>query len=80
MKTGRPGKPVLCINDGCIYTSLEAAAIAYQTTRSSLSKHIHGNRKSVKGMYFVELTGTESADEIDQIRIQFVSRKYNLDL
>lgn len=80
MKTGRPGKIIMCINDGHIYTSLEAAAIAYQTTRSSISKHIHGNRKSVKGFYFVEITGDESIEECEQIRLQHITQKYNLNL
>ena len=78
MKTGRPGKSVMCINDGTIYGSLEAAATKYCISRSAISKHIHGDRKSVRGLYFIEISGNETPEELQTIREKELFSQYHI--
>lgn len=73
---GRPGKCVLCINDGRIYESMSKAAIAYNVTEGAISKQIHGHTKAVKGYSFIEISGTETEDELNEIRLNVMQMKY----
>lgn len=66
-KRGRPGKKILCINDGLVYNSMCEAATSYHTTQSAISKQLSGQRKSVRGYYFKEICGTESLEEITEL-------------
>lgn len=77
MNIGRPGKMIMCVNDGAIYASFADAAKKYDTTRSTISKHVSGKLKSVKGLNFVEINGTESADELFAIRMKIASKQFN---
>lgn len=74
MKTGRPGKKIMCINDGVIYKSCTAAAQTYKVTRSAISRQVNGCLKSVKGLYFVTVNGNETPDELQSIRMQYLSQ------
>ncbi len=45
-------KPVICLNDGELYESLSAAALAYDACDSEISKNCYSKKGSVKGFYF----------------------------
>lgn len=45
-------KPVICVNDGKIFDSMDAAAKAYQVSVASISCCCSGKVKSVKGLQF----------------------------
>lgn len=77
MNTGRPGKMIMCVNDGTVYSSLSDAAKNYDTTRSAISKHVSGKLKSVKGLNFVQITGCESPEELLEIRLKIASKQFN---
>ena len=79
MKTGRKGTKVMCINDGKIYDSMTSAAKAYSTTRSTISKNLSGQLKTAKGFCFISVTGTETQNELDEIRKTIVIEKYNIE-
>lgn len=78
MKTGRPGKIVMCVNDGLVFQSMEEAAQQYNTTRSTISRNIHGTRRTARGLQFVLITGTESRDELEGIREEVLRECYRL--
>ena len=77
MNTGRPGKMIMCVNDGAVYASFADAAKYYDTTRSTISKHVNGKLKSVRGLNFVQITGTETAEELLAIRIKIAKEQFN---
>ena len=69
-KRGRPKKSIICINDGVVYRSVSEAAKA---TQGGISKQLNGQRKSVKGYYFKEISGIESDAELKNIRNNEIS-------
>lgn len=79
MKTGRPGKKIMCVNDGRIYDSMSSAAEAYNTTRSTISKNMSGKLRTAKGMCFVSITGNETPTELEEIRKEVVIKKFNIE-
>lgn len=76
MKTGRPGKVVMCVNDGLVFRSMEEAAQQYNTTRSTISRNIHGTRRTARGLQFVLITGTESHEELLELRRAIVREQF----
>lgn len=78
MKRGRPGKKILCINDGKKYESLAAAANQYKVSSSAISQTLNDKRHSVKGLYFVSINGCETNEEIKKIQIETLADKYNI--
>lgn len=79
MKTGRKGTKVMCINDGKVYDSMSSAAASYNTTRSTISKNLSGKLRTVKGLCFITVTGTESQAELEELRKQTVIKKFNIE-
>ncbi len=79
MKIGRPGKKILCINDGMIFESCTAAAKNYKVTRSAISRQVNGQLKSVRGLYFTTISGTESYDELHTIRMEYLSQSIRIE-
>ena len=77
MNIGRPGKMIMCVNDGAIYSSFADAAKYYDTTRSTISKHVSGKLKSVRGLSFVQITGTETAEELLAIRMKIAQEQFS---
>lgn len=77
MNIGRPGKMIMCVNDGTVYSSFSEAAKSYNTTRSAISKHVNGKLKSVKGLRFVEIMGDETQEELLEIRIKIASKQFS---
>lgn len=72
-KRGRPKKSIICINDGIVYRSVAEAAKAYNVTQGGVSKQLNGQRKSIKGYYFKEISGIESDAELKKIRNNEIS-------
>ena len=72
---GRPGKKILCINDGRIYESLISAANQYNISSSAISQTLHEKRRSVKGLYFTTINGCETAEELEEIRKELISTR-----
>lgn len=72
-KRGRPGKSIICINDGIVYKSVCDAATAYSITQGGISKQLNKQRKSIKGYYFKEISGNESERELQKIREKEIS-------
>lgn len=79
MKLGRPGKKILCINDGITYEICTAAAQTYKVTRSAISRQVNGRLKSVKGLYFMTVSGNETPDELQSIRMQYLSQSIRIE-
>lgn len=77
-KRGRPGKTVMCINDGRIFSSLDIAAHAYEISKSAITRQIKGERKKANGLFFVEITGYETKSELQQIRESFLYQVYGV--
>lgn len=77
-KRGRPGKTVMCINDGRIFPSLDIAANTYKISKSAITRQIKGERKKANGLFFVEITGHETKSELQQIRESFLYQVYGV--
>lgn len=75
-KKGRPGKCILCVNDGCIYESMSQAAVFYNITEGAISKQVHGHRKTINGYSFIEISGNESEKELNEIRLNALKTQY----
>lgn len=80
MKKGRPGKKIMCVNDCKVYDTISTAAQTYQTTQSAISKQIHGQRKSVKGFYFIEVSGNETVAELQAIQKNILETVYKFEV
>ena len=80
MKTGRPGKMVMCVNDGRIFKSMQEAAQHYDTTRSTISRNISGELKTAKRRKFIMISGLETEDELAEIRKNIISELYEVTL
>lgn len=70
----------MCVNDCKIYENIRVAALNYKTTQSAISKQLHGHRKTVKGFYFVEISGNETTDEIQDIQKNVLSTVYKFEV
>ena len=46
---------VMCVNDGRIFTSGGSAARWYKVSREQIGRCVKGIRKSVKGLFFVDV-------------------------
>lgn len=79
-KKGRPGKKVICINDGRIYLSLDTAANTYRINKSAITRQLKGERKKASGLFFVEITGNETKSELQQIRETFLYKIYGVSM
>ena len=79
MKIGRPGKKILCINDGMIFESCTAAAKNYSVTRSAISRQVNGQLKTVRGLYFITVSGDETSDELRSIRMDYITQSIRIE-
>lgn len=75
MRIGRPGKNIMCLNDGKIYQSIADAASYYQVSASAVSLTLNNKRRSVKGLYFIFITGDESPEDLQSIRRDTIAEK-----
>lgn len=73
---GRAGQLVMCCNDGCIYQSIHEAAEKYGISTSAITRQIQGERKLAAGLYFVTVSGDESREELDEIRLNVLKTQY----
>lgn len=76
MKIGRPGKMVMCVNDGRVFNSMQEAAEHYNTTRSTISRNIHGTRRAARGLQFILIAGQETPEELLEIRKSIIKEQY----
>lgn len=78
MITGRPGKKIMCINDGIIFESITDAAKHYQVTRSTISKQLTGVRGQAAGRCFIYVDVTMTDEELQKIRNEKLKDVYKL--
>lgn len=78
MITGRPGKKIMCLNDGLIFSSITSAAQHYKLSRSAISKQLGGSRSHAGGLSFIYVDENLSADELTHLRKQMILEIYNL--
>lgn len=79
MITGRPGKKIICINDGLIFNSITDAAKHYKVTRSTISKQLTGIRLQAGGRYFIYISEEISDNELQELRNQKIKEVYKLE-
>lgn len=79
MKIGRPGKKIMCVNDGMIFESCTDAAKNYSVTRSAVSRQVNGQLKSVRGLYFTTVQGNETSAELHSIRMEYISHSIRIE-
>ena len=77
-KKGRHGHLIMCCNDGVIHESKNAASIYYNISASAITRQINGERKTAAGLYFVNVTGYESKEELEEIRKEKIRNKYHI--
>lgn len=58
-------KPVICIDNGNVYTSVFDAADSVGVNRGQMSNHLRGRTKTIKGKHFCYLS--QSAESLDAI-------------
>lgn len=79
MITGRPGKKIMCINDGLVFDSITDAAKHYKVTRSTISKQLTGIRLQVAGRYFIYIRENMSKSELQELRNEKIKEVYKLE-
>lgn len=77
-KKGRTGQIIMCCNDGEIYNSVHQAAKYYDISVSAITRQLKKERKTAAGLYFVEIVGNESDDELQDIREKILSTVYKM--
>lgn len=70
---------ILCINSGEIFENSLEASKALHVNSSTISYHLNGRLKTVKGLILVRLTGTETEEDIKRMREVHLKRFYNID-
>lgn len=78
MERGRPGTPIICINDGTIYDSITSASIHYGMSRNTISKQLTGLRGKANGLYFMYVNENMSQEEIEILRKEMLEKIYNI--
>ena len=78
MITGRPGKKIMCINDGNMFNSITDAADYYKVTRSAISKQLNGMRSQVDGRYFIYVDDTSDVNAIRKQKIEEIYKLENI--
>lgn len=79
MITGRPGRKVICINDGYIYDSITKAAESYNLSRSTISRQLVGERTSAGGRYFMYVDDNITNSQIQEIRKKMLEKIYKIE-
>lgn len=79
MITGRPGRKVICINDGRIYDSITKAAENYNLSRSTISRQLIGERTSAGGRYFMYIDDNITDSQLQEIRKKMLEKIYNIE-
>lgn len=78
MERGRPGTPIICINDGKIYDSIKSASIHYGMSRNTISKQLTGLRSKANGLYFMYVTEDMNQEDIEMLRKKMLEEIYNI--
>ena len=78
MITGRPGKKIMCINDGNMFSSITEAADYYNVTRSAISKQLNGMRSQVDGRYFIYVDDTSDVNVLRKQKIEEIYKLENI--
>lgn len=78
MAMGRPGKKIMCVNDGRVFTSITQAAKHYQMSRSTISKQLTGLRPQAAGLYFMYVDDGLSVEQAEAKRKQILEQVYNI--
>lgn len=78
MAIGRPGKKIMCVNDGRVFTSITQAAKHYQMARSTISKQLTGIRSQAAGLYFMYVDDVLSAEQAEAERKHILEQVYNI--
>ena len=78
-RKGRPGKRILCINDGNVFNSLLEAASYYNIAQASLSRQIKGERRTVGGYHFIKIGIDVSDEDIRKLREDALKQIYNIE-
>lgn len=77
-KRGRSGQAIMCCNDGCVYSSIHEAAKTYAISTSTIARQIQGERKLAARLYFVAVSGNESHELLNEIRLNVLKAEYRL--
>lgn len=77
-RKGRPGKRILCVNDGNVFNSLLEASAYYNISQASMSRQIKGERKTVGGYHFVKIDIDLSDEDISKLREDALKKIYNI--
>lgn len=75
--------PVMCINTGEIYPSITAASRASGADKSSMSKHLNGERKTIKGKIYMRIDPDLTVGELERAKkakIEEIKRAITKDL
>lgn len=75
--------PVMCINTGEIYPSITAASRASGADKSSMSKHLNGERETIKGKIYMRIDPDLTVGELERAkkaRLEEVKRARTKDL
>lgn len=78
MERGRPGKQIMCINDGLLFDSITAAATFYKISRNTITKQLTGARGRASGRYFVYVDDSMALSDLQQFRKQCLESVYNI--
>lgn len=72
---------ILCVNSGEVYDNAASAARALNVSESTISYHLKGRTKFVSGtLFLVQLSGYETAEDIERIRRVHLKRIFKIDL
>lgn len=77
-KRGRNGQCVMCCNDGRTFSSLHDAAKNYAISVSAITRQLKHERKTAAGLYFIEISGTESIESLNELRLHVIQQNYRL--
>lgn len=78
MAMGRPGKKIMCVNDGQVFSSITQAADHYQMSRSTISKQLTGLRPQAAGLYFMYINDGVTMAQAEAQRKQILEQVYNI--
>lgn len=78
MKNGRPGRKIICINDGMIFDSIALAAANYNTSANNISKQLMGIRPQAAGRYFMYMDEIGSDIDLLDFRKKKIEEIYNI--
>lgn len=78
MDRGRPGKQIMCINDGLLFDSITEAATFYKISRNTITKQLTGVRGRASGKYFVYIDDSMALSDLQQFRRERLAEIYGI--